>query len=70
LRLQDEKPDIFEQHFAGRKVPVRVMPFDSEENSDLALAVEASENDQRKNYTKAEVLAIAEKLAQCWLQRQ
>jgi len=62
LRLQDEKPDVFEQHFADRKVPVRVMPFDSEENPDLALAVEASENDQRKNYTKAEVLAIAEKL--------
>ena len=62
LKLQDEKPEIFEQHFSAGKVPVRVMPFDSEENPDLALAVETTENDQRKNYTKVEVLAIAEKL--------
>lgn len=61
-KLQDEKPEIFEQQFSQGKVPVRVMPFDSEENPDLALAVETTENDQRKNYTKAEVLAIAEKL--------
>lgn len=62
LKLRDEKPDIFEQQFPAGKVPIRVMPFDSEENPDLALAVETTENDQRKNYTKAEVLAIAEKL--------
>jgi len=62
LKLRDEKPDVFEQQFPSSKVPIRVMPFDSEENPDLALAVETTENDQRKNYTKAEVLAIAEKL--------
>lgn len=62
LKLQSEKPEIFQQQFPDGKVPIRVMPFDSEESPDLALAVETTENDQRKNYTKAEVLAIAEKL--------
>lgn len=62
LKLKEEKPEAFDQQFPNGKVPVRVMPFDSEENPDLALAVETTENDQRKNYTKAEVLAIAEKL--------
>ncbi len=62
LKLRDEKLEIFNQQFANGKVPVRVMPFDSEKNPDLALAVETTENDQRKNYTKAEVLAIADKL--------
>lgn len=62
LKLRDEKSDVFEQLFPTGKVPIRVMPFDSEESPDLALAVETTENDQRKNYTKAEVLAIAEKL--------
>lgn len=62
LKLRDESPDVFEQQFPSGKVPIRVMPFDSEDDPDLALAVETTENDQRKNYTKAEVLAIAEKL--------
>ncbi|NJP12230.1 MAG: ParB N-terminal domain-containing protein [Leptolyngbyaceae cyanobacterium RU_5_1] len=61
-KLRDQKPEIFEHQFPKGAVPVRVMPFDSEEHPDLALAVETTENDQRKNYTKAEVLAIAEKL--------
>lgn len=43
-------------------VPVRFVDFSSMEDADRALAIEASENEQRRDYTKAEVKEIYETL--------
>lgn len=45
-----------------RLLPVRVMDFDASKDADLALAVEAAENTQRKDYTAKEVFRIYQKL--------
>lgn len=44
------------------KVPVRRMDFDAEADPARALAVEVAENEQRRDYTPAEVRALAERL--------
>jgi ParB family chromosome partitioning protein len=43
-------------------VPVRVMDFDAAEDPDRALAVEATENGQRRDYTRAEVVQLYRRL--------
>ncbi|MBU49053.1 MAG: hypothetical protein CL920_10190 [Deltaproteobacteria bacterium] len=54
-------------HWPGSKeelrlIPVRIMDFDANDDVDLALAIEAAENTQRKDYTAKEVFALYEKL--------
>ena len=44
------------------RVPVRRMDFDAETEPARALAVEVAENEQRRDYTAAEVRALAERL--------
>ena len=44
------------------KVPVRRMDFDAEADPARALAVEVAENEQRRDYTAAEVRGLAERL--------
>jgi len=44
------------------KVPVRRMDFDAEAEPARALAVEVAENEQRRDYTAAEVRALADRL--------
>jgi ParB family chromosome partitioning protein len=45
-----------------RLVPVRRMDFDAEADPGRALAVEVAENEQRRDYTAAEVRALADRL--------
>jgi len=45
-----------------RLVPVRRFDFDAEADTARALAVEVAENEQRRDYTAAEVKALAERL--------
>lgn len=45
-------------------VPVRVMPFSASDSPQKALQVEVAENEHRRDYTRSEVLAIAERLKQ------
>ena len=45
-----------------RGVPVRRMPFDAEVDRSRALAVEATENEKRSDFSKEEVRAVVEKL--------
>lgn len=42
--------------------PVRQLPFDAEEDPQQALAIEIAENEQRRDYTRAEVVGIKEQL--------
>lgn len=60
LRETDAK--AFEEHFPGGMVPVRVFPFVSTDDPDLALRLEVVENEVRRDYSKTEILAIADRL--------
>lgn len=45
-------------------VPVRIMPFSASDSPEKALNVEIAENEIRRDYSRDEVLAIAERLKQ------
>ena len=60
--LKDTNPDAFTGRFPGSQIPVRVMPFDAQQEPDLALQIEVAENEQRRDYTPDEVRAIADRL--------
>lgn len=60
--LKEANPDAYAKHFPNDLVPVRVVDFDAEENPDLALQVEVTENEKRRDYTPGEVRALAERL--------
>lgn len=62
LRLREQLPEQYEQHFSNNQVPARFMAFKASEEPDRAIEVEIAENEQRLNYSRAEVLAIAEQL--------
>jgi len=62
LLLQMQNPEAFAKHFPSTRIPVRVMPFDAAEDPALALEIEVTENEQRKDYSPAEVRKVADKL--------
>jgi len=55
-KLAEKDPDRW------KLVPVRRMDFDAEADPNRALAAEVAENEQRRDYTPAEVRALAERL--------
>jgi ParB family transcriptional regulator, chromosome partitioning protein len=61
-QLKEQQPQLFEQHFPGDKIPVRMMDFDAELDPEQALNIEVAENEQRRDYTPSEVRVIAERL--------
>lgn len=62
LHLRDTQPDIYAEKFPQNQVPIQVMALDAEAEPDLALAIETAENEKRRDYTPAEIKAIAAKL--------
>lgn len=62
LELQERDPEAFAKQFPAGHVPIRRYDFDSQVEPEKALAIEASENEKRKDYTAAEVRVIAERL--------
>ncbi|PZV05894.1 MAG: chromosome partitioning protein ParB [Leptolyngbya sp.] len=62
LQLQEQNSEAFTKQFPSGQIPIRRYDFDSQVESDKALAIEASENEKRKDYTPAEVRAIADRL--------
>ncbi|WP_338438759.1 ParB N-terminal domain-containing protein [Synechococcus elongatus] len=60
-QLAVENRDRFQALFPNG-VPVRRMDLDAEQDPDLALAVEVSENERRRDYTPSEVRTLAERL--------
>ena len=60
--LKEANPNAYAKHFLDDLVPVRVVDFDAEANPDLALQVEVTENEKRRDYTSGEVRALAERL--------
>jgi ParB family transcriptional regulator, chromosome partitioning protein len=61
-QIREHSPDAYATQFPGEMIPVRVMPFDAERDPDLALQIEISENEKRRDYTPAEIRALAERL--------
>lgn len=45
-----------------RLVPVRIVDVDGDKDTDKALAIEIAENEKRRDYTRREVVALAERL--------
>ncbi|MGI0488816.1 ParB N-terminal domain-containing protein [Pantanalinema rosaneae CENA516] len=60
--LKEANSKAYNKHFPEDLVPVRVVDFDAEEHPDLALQVEVTENEKRRDYTPEEVRALAERL--------
>lgn len=61
-KLKESNPTAYADRFEGDRIPVRVMPFNADDEPDLALQVEVAENEQRRDYTPAEVKVLAERL--------
>jgi len=60
--LKEHRPNSYQQHFPNDQVPVRSLAMDADQEPELALQIEVAENEQRRDYTSAEVKAIAERL--------
>ncbi len=60
--VKERDSKAYQQHFPNDLVPVRIVDFDAEENLDLALQIEVSENEKRRDYTPREVRALADRL--------
>lgn len=60
--LKQKDGSAYETHFPDNAIPVRVIPFDAQEDTERALQIEVAENEKRRDYTPAEVRAIAEHL--------
>ena len=61
LQLWENEPEVFDQHFPSG-VPVHRLSFDSEREPEMALEIEISENEKRKDFSRAEVKVLANKL--------
>ncbi|MFM2431604.1 MAG: hypothetical protein RLZZ511_2817 [Cyanobacteriota bacterium] len=61
-RLKTENSTAYKQHFPDDLIPVRMMDLDADKVPDLALQIEISENEKRRDYTPAEVRSLAGKL--------
>lgn len=60
--LKDAAPDIYQQHFSGNQIPVRLMLFDADVDQERALQVELAENEKRVNYSRDQIERLAERL--------
>ena len=58
--LRETDPNAFEKHFP-EGIPVHRLSFDAELQPDFAIQIEIAENEQRRDYTTAEVRAIADR---------
>lgn len=60
--LRQQELDAYQQQFPGDRIPVRQIDFDSEQAPEQALEIEITENEQRRDYTPAEVRQLADRL--------
>jgi ParB family chromosome partitioning protein len=62
LLLRENDRTSFDTQFPDGTIPVHILPFDAEEDPDLALQCEIAENEKRRNYSKEEVEGLADRL--------
>jgi ParB family transcriptional regulator, chromosome partitioning protein len=63
IKLLESNDLVFERWFSGG-VPVHRFDFDADVDPELALAIEATENEKRRDYTAKEVKELAVRLRQ------
>ena len=61
-RIEELDSSSFKSRYEDGQIPVLTLPFDSEEDTEASLAAETAENEKRQNYTKQEILALADRL--------
>ena len=66
--LQKSDLKAFNQQFPNKLIPVRIMPFKADDDTERALQIEVAENEHRRDYTPAEVRNIADHLRQAGYQ--
>lgn len=62
IQVQQESPEVYSQQFPNDLVPVRIIDFDAEDTPELALQIEVTENEKRRDYTATEVRSLAQRL--------
>jgi ParB family transcriptional regulator, chromosome partitioning protein len=62
LLLRETSAERYEILFPNDQVPIRVMPFDAEDEPGKAFQCEVAENEKRRDYSPTEVKALAERL--------
>lgn len=62
LEVKESNPKAYARHFSEDLIPVRILDIDAEKDPELALQIEVSENEKRRDYTPAEVRSLAERL--------
>jgi ParB family chromosome partitioning protein len=62
LRVASLNHEKFKLKYKDLEIPVVVLPFNSKIKKEQALLAETAENEKRQNYTKEEILNLAEKL--------
>lgn len=62
LAIAQGDPQGFAEIFPESLVPVRIMPFDANEDVNKALECEVAENEKRRDYTPSEVRSWASRL--------
>ncbi|MDJ0903914.1 MAG: ParB N-terminal domain-containing protein [Xenococcus sp. MO_188.B8] len=60
--LKENQPQIYAELFSLERIPIRIMPFDAEEDPGRALQCEVAENEHRRDYTPKEVKELAQRL--------
>ena len=60
--LKESSPEIYEQHFDGNQVPVRLMLFNADVDQERALQVKLAENEKRVNYSRDQIERLAGRL--------
>jgi ParB family transcriptional regulator, chromosome partitioning protein len=60
-QLKTVNPPAYNQHFLAG-IPIRRYDFDASQDPELALAIEATENEKRRDYTPTEVRELADRL--------
>lgn len=60
--LKETQQNKYQEKFPDELIPIRRLPFNADEDPELALQIEVAENEQRRDYTPTEVKAIADRL--------
>ncbi|MBD1862344.1 MULTISPECIES: ParB N-terminal domain-containing protein [Trichocoleus] len=60
--LKNRALDNYQKLFPSDRIPVRIMSFDAEQDPELALQIEVTENEKRRDYTPLEVKTLADRL--------
>jgi len=61
-RLDDLDSKAYKDRYEDGQIPTLTLPFDAEKDKEASLAAETAENEKRQNYTKQEILALADRL--------